>query len=75
LEGRDVYFSELQQGIDILYTTWWYDSGEEKTISQFEWRGKSLMSRKKFHLINLISYRKSTVLEETKMLLKKNIFK
>ncbi|MFZ4400300.1 MAG: exosortase N [Bacteroidales bacterium] len=74
LNGNDVFFSELRFKKEILYSCWWYDSGNDKTISQFRWRSESLIKNKKYHLINIVSYKKAIVIEETKKILKRNLF-
>ncbi len=46
----DVYYGKLQQGDDLLYTAWWYDSGDDKTTSQFRWRIQALLKNKNIGL-------------------------
>jgi exosortase N len=67
--SQKVYFGELKKGKDILYTAWWYDSGDEKTISQFQWRINSLLKGKKYQIINVISDSKNKVLHESDSLI------
>ena len=74
LKGGNVYFSELRQGKDILYSIWWYDCGTHKTISQFTWRSKSLFKNQDYHLVNLISNDKSIILRESEKMLEKDLF-
>jgi exosortase N len=69
-----VYYSELKQGQDILYSTWWYDSGDDKTISQFRWRTNNLIHGSDYYLVNVVSYNKNILLEETEKLLNTSIF-
>ena len=69
IAGKDVYFNKLNLNKDTLYTTWWYDSGEDKTISQFRWRSRKLLHNKDYKLVNVICYDKSILLEQTKKLI------
>jgi exosortase N len=70
INNQRVYFSELLQNNDHLYTTWWYDCGAEKTISQFKWRTRSLIKGNKYLLVNVIANDKTTLIEKTNDLLK-----
>jgi exosortase N len=74
LNGQEIYFSELRYNNALLYSCWWYDSGNDKTISQVAWRSRSLIRNRDYHLINLISYNKLILFNETKKMLKKDIF-
>ncbi len=74
LNGIDIYFCTLSQNNDVLYSTWWYDSGEDKTKSQFKWRTETLINGRKYRLVNVISYDKEKLLSETEKLLKTKLF-
>ncbi|MDX2249215.1 MAG: exosortase N [Bacteroidia bacterium] len=50
---NEVFVAELQKEEETLYTAWWYDNGTHKTMSQFDWRWKTLKGDKPFSLINL----------------------
>lgn len=69
-----VCYSELQKDNDILYSTWWYDSGDDKTISQYKWRFNNLSNGDKYHLINVVSNNKIDLILKTEQLLSENIF-
>ena len=73
-ESQDVYYCELKKGEDILYSTWWYDSGADKTILQHEWRINNLLHGDQYHLINVISGTKEDLMNKTKALTTENIF-
>ncbi len=74
LAEMDVFFSELKLKNENLYSTWWYDCGDDKTISQFRWRIQSLLSNKNYRLVNVISYEKQALYDETEKLVRTNIF-
>ncbi|MBT3209273.1 MAG: exosortase N [Bacteroidetes bacterium] len=69
-----VYYSELQKDNDILYSTWWYDCGNVKTISQYKWRFNNLINGDDYRLINVISDNKNSLIIKTNKLLTENIF-
>jgi exosortase N len=50
-----VYYGILQKDKDKLYTAWWYDDGEQATISQFRWRWHAFRGSGKYVLINVSS--------------------
>ncbi len=74
IQNKNVYYSVLKKDNDILYSTWWYDSGNDKTISQYKWRLNNLTSGANYHLINVISSKKEDLILKTNQLLTENIF-
>ncbi|MBC5772879.1 exosortase N [Pontibacter sp. KCTC 32443] len=48
-----VYVGELQKGKDTLYTSWWMDNGQHRTIDQWDWRLRMLKGEAKFRLVNV----------------------
>jgi len=73
IEDQKVYYCQLKKGDDVLYISWWYDSGDDKTTSQMYWRSQSLFKRKKFALINIICDNKDALLTRTSHFLKQKI--
>ena len=53
LDGQMIYTSTLEKGSDKLYTAWWYDNGDLKTISQFTWRWDSFKHNRPWVLVNV----------------------
>lgn len=51
--GTVVYVGSLKKGDDELLTAWWLSSGQYATISQFDWRWKSLTENSHFQLVNV----------------------
>ncbi|MDC1068689.1 exosortase N [Candidatus Kapabacteria bacterium] len=74
VSGIEIYYCTLTQGDDILYSTWWYDSGEDKTMSQFQWRSESMLTGSRYQLVNVISHDKDLLLAETDKMLSLNLF-
>jgi exosortase N len=72
---NNVYYGELKKDNDILYSTWWYDCGNDKTISQYKWRFNNLIKGYDYHLINVISNNRDSLTVKTDKLLFENIFK
>lgn len=61
-----IYTATLTQDNDRLYTAWWFESGEQKTISEWEWRWKSLMNGRAFRLVNVSAESKQILQAEVK---------
>lgn len=72
--SHQVYYCELKKEEDILYSTWWYDSGDDKTILQYQWRFNNLMHGDQYHLVNVISDKKEDLITKTNALTAENIF-
>ena len=53
IHGRAVYHARLQKGTDILFTAWWYDNGQQQTISQLQWRWNEMRQRRPYALVNI----------------------
>ncbi len=69
-----VYYNELKKDKDVLYSTWWYDSGKDKTISQYKWRIENLIHGSHYHLINVISDNRDSLILKTEKLMDEAIF-
>jgi exosortase N len=67
--NQNVYFGELTKGEYVLYSAWWYDSGTETTISQFQWRINTLLKGNKYQIINVISDTKQKVIQKADSLI------
>ncbi|MEN8121874.1 MAG: exosortase N [Bacteroidota bacterium] len=76
ISKQEVFLAELQseEGKDKLFTSWWYDNGKDKTISQFEWRWAMLKGENAFNLMNVTSYNKEQLIKETEKMLNKDLF-
>lgn len=48
-----VYTGTLKNNEDILYTAWWYDNGDNRTISQLDWRWWMMQGESRFSVVNV----------------------
>lgn len=53
ISGNRVYTAMLQQGKEILYTAWWYENGQQSTISQLDWRWGAFRGAHPYSLVNV----------------------
>ena len=72
--GHEVYTGLMSKGTEVIYTSWWYDNGPNKTISQLDWRWKVLQNDHGFCLVNVnTTSRKDLITETIKMLNKTSL--
>lgn len=65
IERTKVYTATLQRQEEILYTSWWYDNGNNRTINQLEWRWNVLKGAEKYSVVNVTSAAKQVLEKET----------
>jgi len=71
IAGVTVYAAELNKENTKLYTLWWYDNGKEKTIQEWNWRWKSITSRRSgFSLVNITMMEEDLLHETAEQILK-----
>lgn len=70
-----IYTAQLSTAQDTLYTAWWFDNGKQQTISEWEWRWKSLGAEQGYYLINVSAEKRSILKEKTKQLLEQPLIK
>jgi exosortase N len=70
LDGQMIYTSTLEKGNDKLYTAWWYDNGELKTISQFTWRWDSFKHNRPWVLVNVTAESESELFKQIRQIRK-----
>jgi exosortase N len=68
LDGRMIYTSSLEKANDQLYTAWWYDNGNLKTISQFSWRWDSFRSNRPWVLVNVTAESKPELFNQIRQI-------
>ncbi len=73
INGTEIYLGLILKGNEKIYSAWWFDKGDKKTISQFEWRIDA-MKGGRYCLINVNAASKEELTKLTEELLKKNIF-
>lgn len=48
-----IYTARLEKNDDRLYTAWWFENGQERTIGEWTWRWNTLKSGRGFRLVNV----------------------
>jgi len=71
---QKVFFAEMSLDGKKYYGTWWYDNGTHKTISQTDWRWRSLFQHQDFKIINVTCRNQKDLKRETKKLLHLDLF-
>lgn len=61
INGHSVFIGKLEGKGQVLYTAWWYQSGEKKTVDQWKWRSDMLQSKHKYTLVNVASLSKGAL--------------
>ncbi len=52
VSGSDVYTATLVKGKDRIYSAWWFQNNQLKTINQFKWRWQSAINGHISYLVN-----------------------
>jgi exosortase N len=75
IEGNEVYTGLLVKDKEQLYTSWWYDNGTNKTISQLKWRTDMLNGSGNYFIVNVSTVSKKQLIIETGSVLRNSPFK
>lgn len=70
----EIYKAELKKDNEILQTAWWFDNGQEKIISQLEWRWKTALGNEPYRLINVTAISQENLNLQINELLMQNLF-
>lgn len=70
--GQRVYTALLQNGKELLYTSWWYDNGLNRTIDQLNWRSQMLSGARSYSVINITTANKQQLITEIEDVLRYN---
>jgi exosortase N len=73
-EGQDIYTGILVKGNEKIYTAWWFDNGQHRTISQSDWRWRMSRGEAAFSLVNVNCNTEQSLLQEVNSLMKKALF-
>jgi exosortase N len=65
---KEIFTGILKKENEIVYASWWFDSGKSQTTKQINWRWRALKGEN-FYLINVNSWSKEKLEEEVKRLL------
>lgn len=74
LNSYTIYTAKLVNKQDTLHTAWWYDNGNDKTISQMRWRSESAKGAEAYRLVNVAALNKETLEDLCAELLEKKLF-
>ncbi|HEX8331547.1 MAG TPA: exosortase N [Segetibacter sp.] len=75
ISGTPIYVGKLINKDEVLYTAWWFDNGEYRTINQIDWRWKVLRGTNEFSIINVTTGNQEQLQKEVSQILNKNIFR
>lgn len=53
LQDKEIYVGVLVKDKNKIHTAWWYESNNQQTINQLEWRWDAMNSGKTYHLVNM----------------------
>jgi exosortase N len=70
--GKEMYTAQLKNGDNkatILYTAWWYDNGDDATISQWHWRTQMLKGASGYSLVNITASSQEALAQEIHIIL------
>jgi exosortase N len=65
IDNHEVYTGILVKGNEQLHTSWWYDNGTDKTISQLKWRMDMLKGSGNYSIVNVSAVSKEQLIIET----------
>jgi exosortase/archaeosortase family protein len=75
IAGTEMYCGVLTKEKDTLYTAWWFDNGNFRTIHPLEWRMRAIKGEKDFSLVNVNATTETQLTEAVSYILKEKIFK
>ena len=74
LGDKTIYYGELQNGAEKLYTAWWFDNGANHTNSELEWRWKNFTGDPPYSIVNITAKTKDELFAEVNQLKTNNLF-
>lgn len=72
MAGVPVYTALLVNGVDRLYTAWWYGNGTRHTIDQWEWRYDRFKGAPDYAVINVTAGDQRFLQEEVERVIRQN---
>lgn len=69
IAGIELYTAKLVKGDEILYTCWWFDNGDYRTISQLNWRWKNMRGSPDFSIVNITASSEAQMTAEVERLI------
>ena len=74
LAGTEIYWGILKKDKDKIYTAWWFDNGNFRTIHPLDWRLNTLKKGVPFSLVNVNATSEAGLLESVTNIMKEKIF-
>jgi exosortase N len=74
IDSVEIYSGQISVSGQTWYTSWWYDNGTYQTVSQFDWRFRTIKGEDKFRLINVTSIDEGMLKDVVRNLLEKDLF-
>ena len=68
LGTANIYTGTLRNNNDVLYTAWWYDNGQSRTISQLDWRWRMLTRQHRYYVVNVTCNTQAELMTEVESL-------
>ena len=66
VNGTKMYTARLQNKTELLYTAWWYDNGQKRTVNQLAWRWDALKRNTNYSVVNVTAASKEHLDREVK---------
>lgn len=70
VNNKEIYTGILTKGTETLYSAWWFESETSQTISQVDWRLRTL-NGETFYLVNINAESEMILKKEIQQLIKK----
>jgi len=69
IDGSTVFTSELDKNNkEKLFTAWWYENGDSRTIAQLSWRKDVLYGSRNYYLVNVTAADRTELEQEVRRL-------
>lgn len=75
VSGTQVYLGKLTNKSEVLYTAWWFDNGDYRTINQIDWRWKVLCGEEEFSIVNVTTADQDELQKEVSKVLNAHTFR
>ncbi len=72
--NQEVYTAILQKEDTQLYSAWWFDNGQKRTIDEWDWRWSTLSGNGDFRLVNIATAEEQKLSEVVREVLEKQLW-
>lgn len=73
VQGRHIYSGMLQKAGGTIYTAWWFDNGQTKTVNQLKWRWQAATGQPGFCLINVNAAKRDDLTATVNRIINQNL--